>query len=134
MKITIPRDELQQNINLNPDWYDLIFEKMEAKPSADKGSTNFIATFRFKVDGRTKEHYFNSKMLRLMDHFITMLTGNAIEVINGKVQTDREFIPEEHYGKEVKGKVELEPYQGILQMAIKDFLPAGADTTVPFSV
>lgn len=132
MIINIPKADLQRNINLEPNWYGAIFEKMETKPSADKQSTNYIPTFRIEEDGRTMEGMFNSKALAMMQPFIEALRGQKVAVKDKIVQEDISFSPEEYYGTKLKVKVDNDPWDGRLVSKIKGFLPYQADANVPF--
>jgi len=132
MIINIPKADLQRNINLEPNWYDAVFEKMETALSKDKGSTNYVTTFRIDVDGRSMEHMFNSKALAFMQPFIEAIRGSKVAVVDKVVQEDLQFQPEEFFGKKLKVKIENEPFDGRLVSKIKGFLPTGTDTNVPF--
>lgn len=132
MIINIPKADLQRNINLEPGWYDVVFEKMVTAPSNDRQSTNYVATFRFDVDGRSMEHMFNSKALAMMQPFIEAVRESKVAVKDKIVQEDLQFEPESFYGKKVKVKVENDPWDGRLVSKIKGFLPAGSNTEATF--
>lgn len=132
MIINIPKADLQRNINLEPNWYGAIFEKMETKLTNDKQSTNYVTTIRIEADGRSMEHMFNSKALSMMQPFIEALRGQKVAVVDKVVQEDISFQPEEYYGTKLKVKVDNDPWDGRLVSKIKGFLPYQADTNVPF--
>ena len=132
MIINIPKADLQRNINLEPNWYGAVFEKMEPKPSADKQSTNFYATFRIEADGRSMEHPFNSKALSMMQPFIEAIRGQKVAVVDKVVQEDITFQPEEYFGKKLLLKIDNDPWDGRLVSKIKGFLPYEADISVAF--
>lgn len=134
MMIKISRADLQKNVNLEPNWYKMTLKKHEAKPSADKGSVNFMFYFELEVDGRELTAQFNSKMIQFMQPMIEVLQGAKVKIESGVVKEDLDFEPEKYYGVKLQGKVENEPYDGRLISKVKAFLPYEADTAVPFGL
>lgn len=131
MKIIIPTADLLKNRPLPPEWYRAKFVKFEGRPSNDKKSTNFVATFILETDSREMEALWNSKALGMMEKFITVIKGTEPEIdpTTGNPKP-LDFEPEEFFGKFVMVKLENDQFDGRLISKIKDFLPDGADTNL----
>lgn len=128
MKIQIPTADLLKNRPLTPGWYDAKFVKFEAKPTNDKKSTNFIATFIIKKDEREMEALWSMKALGMMEKFVITITAREPEIDpNTGNPKPLDFEPEDYFGRELQVKIDNDQFDGRLISKIKDFLPKGAN-------
>ncbi len=132
MLVNIPKEELQRNIDLMPDWYDLTYKSFRTEPEKKDGSINWIVEFEVHVDGRIMKHTFYAWMLKERQAFIEAVMEEKVPIIDKKVQKDINFDTEKYLGVVLKGRLESQTSGGRIFRNFVDFLPEGADVKVPF--
>lgn len=125
--ITIPIEELLKNDLLEPAWYSATVEAYRLEKAKTGESLNHYFTFRLERDGRTLDHSFNSKMMKLMEPFLVALFGPVTR--KDKVF---QFDSDACIGKTLDVKVYQDTWDGRLNNKINGYLPYGTNKDVPF--
>ena len=134
MIIKIPKEQLQKNINLEKGWYPAIFRKIWTEKNKNNPNlANYWIACEILKDNRLIEQYMvRSDDMRGLQSLFESLSKTKVRVIEKVVQENLELDPEQCYGTEIQVFIDQEPFNGRLIDKMKDFLPKGVSTEVPF--
>jgi len=130
--IKITANDILRGQPLDPDWYKARVADVNMKQSSKGDSTNIVITFEIEKDGRTMDHYFNSKAMGFMVPFLSVINGTAQIKAAAAARQDLQIDTSELVNKKLQIRLEMDTYQGNLKNKIVDFLPYEASTVPEF--